>query len=87
MPDEIKEGKLIGKITHYFGKIGVAIIKLSDSLKTGDQIKISGGASNFTQVVDSMEVDHQKVEQAKSGDEIGVKVIGPAKEGYEVYKL
>jgi translation elongation factor EF-Tu-like GTPase len=82
-----EEGKLIGAITHYFGKIKVAIIKLSDSLKTGDQIRIAGGTTNFAQVVDSMEVDRQKIEEAKSGDEIGLKVIEDVREGYAVYKL
>ena len=87
MPDEIKEGKLIGKITHYFGKIGVAIIELSDSLKVGDQIRILGGTTNFTQTIDSMEWEHKKVETAEAGNEVGVKVAEAAKEGYQVYKL
>ena len=57
----VEEGKLIGKISHYFGNIGVAVIELEDSLKAGDNIRIAGGETDFDQAVDSMEVDHKKV--------------------------
>jgi putative protease len=82
-----EEGKLIGEITHYFGKIGVAIIKLSDSIKSGDTVRIAGGEVDFEQEVGSMEVDHKKVEQAKKGDIIGMKVSEKTRQGYKVYKL
>ena len=87
MAEEIQEGKLIGKITHYFGKIGVAVIELSDTLKVGDTIRIAGGATDFTQNVDSMEVEHQKVQEAKKGESIGLKVNEKVREDYQVYKL
>lgn len=83
----IEEGKLIGKVTHYFSKIGVAVIELSDVLKVGDTIRIIGGETDFEQAVDSMEVEHQKVEQAKTGDSVGLKVSQKVREGYKVYKL
>ena len=82
-----EEGKLIGKVTHYFGNIGVAVIELTDSLKIGDTIRIVGGETDFEQVVDSMEVDHKKVEKAKKGDGIGLKVSQKVREGYKVYKV
>jgi putative protease len=81
-----EEGKLIGKITHYFGKIGVAIIELTSGLKVGEEIRIVGGDTDFTQTVGSMEIDHQKVTEAKSGDSIGLKMDQKAREGYKVYK-
>jgi translation elongation factor EF-Tu-like GTPase len=90
MPNEEslpEEGKLIGKITHYFGNIGVAVIELSDTLKAGDNIRIVGGETDFTQAVESMEVEHQKVEEAKTGDSVGLKVDQKVREGYKVYKL
>lgn len=87
MPEEVKEGKLIGEITHYFGNIGVAVIKLSDTLKAGETIRIVGGETDFTQNVDSMEVEHQKVETAKKGESIGLKVSDKVREGYKVYKI
>jgi len=82
-----EEGKLIGEITHYFGKIGVAVIKLEDTLKVGDQIRIVGGATDFTQTVESMEIEHEKVEDAGPGDSIGLRVSQKVREGYKVYKL
>ena len=86
MPDEV-EGKLIGKITHYFGNIGVAVIELSSALKIGDNIRIVGGDTDFTQVVGSMEVEHQKVDTAKKGEAVGLKVEQKVREGYKVYKV
>ena len=84
----IEEGKLIGKITHYFGNIGVAVIKLSGVLKVGDSIRIIGGEdTDFTQTVESIEIEHQKVEVAKAGDSVGLKVGQKVREGYKVYKL
>jgi len=82
-----EEGKLIGKITHYFGNIGVAVIELTDSLKIGETIRVVGGETDFEQVVDSMEVDHKKVEKAKKGDGIGLKISQKVREGYKVYKV
>lgn len=82
-----EEGKLIGKISHYFGNISVAVIDLSDALKVGDNIKITGGETEFTQAVASMEVDHKKVEKAKKGDSVGFKVDQKVRDGYRVYKI
>ena len=90
MPNEEplpEEGKLIGKITHYFGNIGVVVIELSDTLKVGETIRIVGGETDFTQTVDSMEIEHKKVEEAKAGDSIGLKISQKVREGYKVYKL
>lgn len=83
----IEEGKLIGKITHYFSNIGVAVIELTGTLKVGDTIRIVGGETDFTQAVESMEVEHEKVETAKKGEGVGLKVEQKVREGYKVYKL
>jgi len=66
--------KEIGKITHFFEKIGVAVIELVDNLKVGDVINIQGATSNFKQLVDSMQIEHKNVRRAKKGDAIGLKV-------------
>lgn len=90
MPEETalpEEGKLIGKVTHYFGKIGVAVIELSNTLKVGDEIRIAGGEVDFTQTVESMEIEHEEVKTAKKGDSIGLKVNQKVRDGYKVYKL
>jgi putative protease len=89
MPEEtkIEEGKLVGEITHYFGKISVAVVKLEDTLRVGDTIKIVGGGNEFTQTVESMQIEHQPVQEAKAGESVGLKVLQKVKEGYKVYKL
>ena len=89
MPEETslpEEGKLIGKVTHYFSKIGVAVIELSDTLKVGDTIRIVGGQTDFNQTIESMEIEHEKVQEAKAGDSVGLKVEQKVREGYKVYK-
>jgi putative protease len=86
--NKTEEGKPIGKITHYFSRIGVAVIDLSGILKKGDTIRIVGGEdTDFTQTVESMEVEHEKVGTAKKGDAVGVKVNEKVREGYKVYKV
>ena len=82
-----KEGKLIGKVTHYFGKIGAAVVELSGALKVGDEIRIAGGEVDFTQPVESMQIDHKPVDSAKSGDSIGLKVKEEVIDGYKVFEL
>jgi len=90
MPEETplpEEGELIGKVAHYFSKIGVAVIELSDTLKVGDNIRIVGGATDFTQAIESMEIEHEKVKEANAGDSVGLKVNQKVREGYRVYKI
>ncbi|MDD2731927.1 MAG: hypothetical protein PHI53_01880 [Candidatus Pacebacteria bacterium] len=83
-----KEGKPIGRITHYFSKIEVAVIKLSSGLSVGDKIRIAGGEeTDFTQSVKSMEYEHKKIKTAKKGSSIGLKVKDKVREGYKVYKI
>lgn len=77
--------KLIGEITHYFGKIEVAIIKLKDTLKEGDTIHIKGKNTDFTQSVSSMQVEHENVKSAKKGEMIGIKVEKKITEGDQVF--
>lgn len=77
----------VGEIIHYYDKIGVAVIKISSPIKVGDRIKISGHDKEFEQAITSMQVEHQNIEQAKKGDDVGMKVDQPAKDGDEVYKV
>jgi len=78
----------IGTITHYFGKIGVATVKITDGeLKVGDTIHFKGHTSDFTQTVDSMQIEHESVEVARTGDEIGLKAAEYVREHDAVYKV
>ena len=80
--------KQIGKITHYYDKIGVAVVDLTGkSLKVGDTIKISGHDQEFTQIIGSLQVEHTPVEEVKPGDAAGMKVDKPVKPGDVLYKV
>ena len=81
------EKELVGKVTHYFTKIGVAVVELLDTLKTGDKISIEGATTNFEQKVESMQIEHKPVEEAKKGDSIGLKVEDRVREGDLVYRV
>lgn len=77
--------KEIGIVTHYFGKISVGIIQLKGPLKVGDNIHIKGIHDDFSQVVESMQIEHEKVEEAKKGDLVGIRVTGKVHEHDKVY--
>ncbi|NOR17261.1 hypothetical protein GQ543_06095 [candidate division WOR-3 bacterium] len=80
--------KLIGKITHVFKKINVAVLQLTDGeLNTGDTIHVKGHTTNFTQVINSMQIEHDSIQKAKKGDDIGFKIDNPVHEHDEVYKV
>ena len=78
--------KPIGKVIHFYDKILVAIVKLNGALKTGETIKFKHDDNEFTQTVDSMELEHKKITSAKKGAEIGLKVSQPVKEKTLLYK-
>ena len=67
----------IGKVIHFYSHLGVAVLTLEESLKLGDKIHIIGHATDFTQRVTSMEVDHHTVLWVKPGDNMAIKVIQP----------
>ena len=81
------EEKEIGVISHYFGKVSVGIIELTDSLKVGDTIHVNGAHDDFTQTIDSMQIEHENVEEAKAGDAVGIKVPQKVHEHDKVYKV
>lgn len=87
MEKALVEKKLVGKVTHYFTKIGVAVVELTDELKIGDRISIEGATTNFQQVVNSMQIEHKDVKVAMAGQSIGLKVDQRAREGDLVYKI
>lgn len=76
---------LVGKVIHYYDKIGVAVIKLEKALKVGDSVKFVHGEDEFTQVLESMQLDHAQVESGKKGQEVAVKVDKETKSGTLVY--
>lgn len=87
MPENLGEWKPVGKVTHYFDKIKVAVIELFEGLKKGDKVRFVGGEdTDFEQEINSMEVDHESIDKAKKGDEVGMQVDQKVREGYKIYK-
>ena len=77
----------VGIVSHVYKKIGVAILDLSEPLQTGDTIHVTGHHTDFTQKVESMQVEHQNVQKAEGGQCVGLKVIGEVREHDLVYKV
>ena len=78
----------IGKISHYFSKIGVAAIEItSGSLSVGDTIHVKGHTTDFTQTVDSIQLDNQSIPTATVGQPVAIKVKDHARPHDAVYKV
>lgn len=78
----------IGKVIHYYDKIGVAIVELGSKLSVGDTIKfVRGGEDVFEQTVESLQVEHKKIKEANKGDIVGLKVSQEIREGAEVFRI
>ncbi len=79
--------EFVGKVTHFFDKISVAVVELSGPLNVGDKVKFKHSEEEFEQPVDSMQIEHASIKQAKEGQAVGMKTMQPVHEGAEVYKL
>lgn len=77
----------VGKVTHYFDKIGVAVIDVSKPLKVGEWVKISGHDNEFEQQVTSLQLEHEVITKIAKGKSCGMKVDKPVKEGDVLYRL
>ena len=76
----------IGHITHFFSKIGVAVVELTLPLNTGDQILIKGPMTDFEQIAESLQIDRRVVSRAEAGQSIGLKMAQPVRERDVIYK-
>ncbi len=77
----------IGRVTHFYSHLCVAVLSLSESLKLGDKIHILGHNTDFSQRVSSLEIEHHSVVWVKPGDEVALKVIEPVREHDLVYRV
>ena len=76
----------VGRVTHFFSKISVAVIELKAPLAVGDTILIKGPTTDFEQIVESMQIEHKNVQRAEAGQSIGLKVAQRVREKDMVYK-
>ncbi|MEX0616827.1 MAG: translation elongation factor-like protein [Candidatus Woykebacteria bacterium] len=79
--------KEIGKVSHFYDKISVGVVKLSDKLKVGDKIHIQGSHDDFKQTVESMQLEHKPTDEAKKGNEVAIKVAQKVHDNDKVYKV
>jgi len=77
----------VGRVTHFYPKISVAIVELKASLSIGDKILIKGATTNFEQTVESMQIEHKNIERAEAGQIIGLKVKERVRENDKVYRI
>ncbi len=75
----------VGKVTHYFDRIHVAVLRLKEPLQIGDEIRISGHSTELVQTVGSLQIDHKPVQQAGPGDDVALLVTGLVREHDKVY--
>ena len=78
--------KPIGKIVHYFDRLQVAVVSVLEPFTVGETIRIVGPNGEFTQMVSSIEKNHQKISKAEKGDIVGLQVIEKVKKGYLIYR-
>jgi len=81
------EEKEIGKITHYFGKVKVAVLALTETLKVGDKVHFKGKHTDFSQSVGSLQLEHQAIPEAGPGMDVAMLVDSPLHEGDVIYKV
>jgi len=83
---EIKK-TVVGKVEHFYPKIGVVVVTLEAPLQVGDKIFVEGKTTHFEQIVESMQIEKVNIQRADKGQSIGLKVVDKAKEGDIVFKL
>jgi GTPase len=76
----------VGSISHFFSKIGVAVVELTAPLAVGDRILVKGPSTDFEQVVESIQIEHENIPRAEAGQAIGLKMAEHARERDMVYK-
>ena len=77
----------IGTVTHYFGKIDIAVLSLTDPIQIGDKIRIRGDDTEFEQEVTSLQIDHEAVDTGQAGTEVAIQVTQSVRRGDQIYKL
>lgn len=81
------EYKPVAQITHYYNKLGVAVLALAEPLTIGDAIHIAGHTTDFCQIVKSLQIDHRPVNDARPGDDVALKVLDRVRVGDQVYRI
>ncbi|MEK7478627.1 MAG: hypothetical protein AAB626_01725 [Patescibacteria group bacterium] len=79
--------KPIGEVVHFFDKICVAVVKFNQGVAVGEEVCFEGPKGAFSQILNSMQYEHESIPKAKKGQEVGVKTKKPVREGHKVYRV
>ena len=82
---KIKAEKPVGVVTHYYNKIKVAVVKFKEPVKVGEKVLFKGATTNFSQVVASLQYEHEQIKVSKKGQSLGLKVAKRVREGDEIF--
>lgn len=78
----------VGIVTGYFAKIGVAVVHLTDgALQAGDKIRVSGHTTDFTQTVESLQLEHRPIQRAEQGSEVAIKILDRVRRHDQVLRI
>ncbi len=80
------EQKPIGEVLHYYDHLGVAVVKFNREVRVGEKVHFRGAHTDFVQTISSIQYEHQNIESAKKGQDVGVKVDERVREGDEVFE-
>lgn len=83
----MKEEKPIGEVTHYYGNIGVAVVKFNKSVRRGTAVRFAGATTDFEENIQSIQYDHKDLDEAPKGKEVGIKVNGKVRSGDSVFEV
>ncbi len=87
MPKKSSEPKPIGEVTHFYGNLGVAIVKFNKNVDVGVRVQFKGATTDFDEAIKSMQFDHKSIQSAKKGQEVGIKVGNKVREGDQVFAV
>ncbi len=81
------KNKTLGEVTHFYGHLGVAVVKFDSSVSVGDTVHFKGATTDFTQTIKSMQFDHKEIDKASKGKEVGLKVDNKVRAGDKVFPV
>lgn len=82
---KIKAEKPVGVVTHFYNKIKVAVVKFKEPVKVGEKVLFKGATTNFSQVIASLQYEHEQIKVSKKGQSLGLKVSKRVREGDEIF--
>jgi putative protease len=83
----MSNGERVGRVTHYYNRISVAVVRVNQGLKLGDVVHFLGRHTDFQQEVTSMQIEHEPVSKVEAGGEVAIKVKQRVRRGDSVFRI